>query len=682
MKQIIKWWAICLWTILMGACDKIDSDNRWTSGGEIAIPEEDQRTVLVEEYTGQNCINCPQAAAELKKIAKLYPGKVITVAMHALRTGQARPELASEAADAYAAEFQIPSSVPGVMINRQNLGDSKYSQKKALWSSLIASHVNTPALYRIELAATQMNKEKWVDIKVAARTRTEMTHAATDLGIQLWVVEDIRAEQTTPDGKKTDFFHHNVLRGALNGIKGTDYTVGKDYSLQTALPSSVKEIDNSKIVAFLFNKSSKEIYETAIVPLGEGIKDDTGDSGSTDKPDTDDNDAIYFLCNKDSIQSGGNIQTDKIEVFPENKIVEMVSPLIYVKPGKLKGKGPFTLEVSKEDYKGEEFGGLSQICANGSCQDAPSKETFTLEMEDLEESEFIQIHYQIADGKKKETISYPVKIAIKKEEKVLASLSVIFNYNPDLIPEEKPIDPTPEPEPEPEPNPNPDPIVPPVPEPVQKKSNVVVMDFTGQRCTYCIYEIDKLAQFEQEYQDNLIIAAIHNRSYNVDSNFIFDDWQEYATNRVNGYPTLIWNNQTVARASRYIVTQHINKEPVCMPELNAQIKDKRISLSFKATATPGNEQSMQQRQVNVLFWVTESKVMGVQAGEGPNYLHNHILRGHLNGIWGENYPLGTQLETTKDFPKKVLIPQNCELIAIVLDAQTKEFLNAAKVKLQ
>lgn len=119
-----------------------------------------------------------------------------------------------------------------------------------------------------------------------------------------------------------------------------------------------------------------------------------------------------------------------------------------------------------------------------------------------------------------------------------------------------------------------------------------------------------------------------------------------------------------------------------MPELNAQIKDKRISLSFKATATPGNEQSMQQRQVNVLFWVTESKVMGVQAGEGPNYLHNHILRGHLNGIWGENYPLGTQLETTKDFPKKVLIPQNCELIAIVLDAQTKEFLNAAKVKLQ
>ncbi len=679
MKQIIKWWAICLWTILMGACDKIDSDNRWTSDGEIAIPEEDQRTVLVEEYTGQNCINCPQAAAELKKIAKLYPGKVITVALHAMRTGQARPELASEAADFYASEYHIPASVPGVMINRQNLGHDLYSQKKALWSSLITSRVNIPARYRMELSAS-IDKENQIAIKVSARTMAEVPAASENLGIQLWAVEDIRTEQAMPNGKKTDYFHHNVLRGALNGNNGSDFHLDKEYTLKASLPAGVKVADNAKVVAFLFNKKSREVYETAIVALGDGIKDDTDNPDTEEKPGPDGQGPIYFLCEKDTVQSGGNAITEKIEVR-EDKTVEMVSPLIYIKPGEMKGKGPFTLVIQKEDHQGEQFGGLTQICANGNCQDASDKELFSVEMDDLNESEFIQVHYLIAEGMKKEARNYSVIVSIVREKKELAFLHLKFRYNPENLPGEKPVEPQPNPEPEPENPPTPQPV-PPTPPHDNGKSNVLVMDFTGQRCGYCIYEIRTLERLQAEYQGHLLVAGIHTPSYTQDSNFIFEEWYEYANRRVTGYPTLIWNNKVKSRDSDEMARQYINTSPQCHSVLNAQIKDKRIALSFKSTPTPDHEQAMAQREVNVLFWVTENKVMGYQAGEGYNFVHNHILRGYLNTLWGERYTFGKQIETVKDFPEKVLQPQHCELIAIILDAKTLEFLDAVKVNLQ
>lgn len=91
--------------------------------------------------------------------------------------------------------------------------------------------------------------------------------------------------------------------------------------------------------------------------------------------------------------------------------------------------------------------------------------------------------------------------------------------------------------------------------------------------------------------------------------------------------------------------------------------------------------SINSRKLNVLFWITENNIIGYQANRSQNYVHNHILRGSLNGIWGETYILGNKLHLKKDLPYKVQNAANCDLIAIVLDAETKEFLDAVKVKL-
>lgn len=697
MKTNLKY--IIIYTVLFlfaGACEQIGNNERWTPEEENLLPEKERSTVLVEEYTGQNCINCPTAAAELKKISGSYPKNVITVSMHAARTGQVREELASEAADAYAAEYDIPGSVPGILINRRNLsGEGKYSQKKALWSSLIRRAVNTKAGYRIDLSAEQTAGKKF-DIKVAAFSLQEKA-ASAKLGIQLWAVEDIRAEQTLPTGKKADYFHHNVLRGAINGNSGADYTLGKTYRVQVALPETVKEASNAKIVAFLFDRDTKEVYEAAIVALGQGIQPDEADeTGEEEKPEAEKKEAVSFRYNNTTLPTfGGEVKALTIEYSnPSKTDLEIISPLIYVIPGKKGAAGKLTLEIAKEDHQGKQNGGLSQICTD-QCQISESTEKYTKQPYELNDSEsFIQVHYKIAKEHENKKADYRVRVSIKNNTKEVAYLHIVFCYDPEKKPNST-SDPTEPEQPNPE-NPDSKPDVPPTqnPEPLEPlkpedgmKSNVVALDFTGKLCPACPWTIERLAEHDKTFHPNLIVVALQVWYYCRDTNFWAEETIEYEkfnSSRIYGYPTVILNNKRKANGYLdYDIRSLIEQQPLLATDISARRQERSVEFSF--LSKPKNDtqamSSINSRKLNVLFWITENNIIGYQANRSQNYVHNHILRGSLNGIWGETYILGNKLHLKKDLPYKVQNAANCDLIAIVLDAETKEFLDVVKVKL-
>ena len=63
--------------ILSGCCNEVPLELP-----EFTLPVSEKR-VLVEELTGVQCINCPDGATTIKNIQTLYPGKVISIAIHA-----------------------------------------------------------------------------------------------------------------------------------------------------------------------------------------------------------------------------------------------------------------------------------------------------------------------------------------------------------------------------------------------------------------------------------------------------------------------------------------------------------------------------------------------------------------------------------------------------------------------
>ncbi len=668
--SLTKFIAYMFLFLSIAACRQIESDDRWIPEAENRLPATERSTVLIEEYTGQNCINCPGAAAELKKISQDYPGNVITVSMHANRTGQVREELASSDADTYAGEYHIPASVPGILINRRKSdGEKQYIQKKALWNSLIRQAVNTPYRYRIELKADRTADKKF-DIRVSVSSSKERNSSET-LGIQLWAVEDIRAEQMLPTGKKEDYLHHNVLRGTLNGISGVEYTLGEVYQLQTSLPPTVKDANHAKIIAFVFERRTNEVFEAAILPLGSGIQPDEKDEA--ERPEYEGSENLSFRVGDQTIVSGSTIRAEQTEAV--GTVFEVISPLIYVVPGKQKD-GNYILEIRKEDHTGASFGGLSQICADGQCQDSPDTEVFTKESYEPNQEDFIQIHYKIAPLHIKKKDDYRVRLSLHRNGKEVAHLHIVFGYDPEKRSEEQPQPPLPE-APVPSPPVSPSPSLP----RDHTRSNVLIMDYTGQRCPACTYYIGQLAALEKEYQPHVTVVAIHNRSYNVDTNFIFNQWYDYAAGRITGYPTFLFNNRINSKNLPWQVKALVEKTPSLFSELKASRKNRSVELSFKATTLQGKESELANRSLNVLFWITENNLKGFQTGKGTGFVHNHILRGYLNGLWGEQYTMDTTVTLTKELPEKVRSAEHCELIAIVLDANTTEFIDAVKVKL-
>lgn len=65
--------------LLMAACNEIDSDDRFI----YVEPVEVGRKVLIEDFTGQKCINCPAAIDKIEMMVQQYGEEnVIAVGIH------------------------------------------------------------------------------------------------------------------------------------------------------------------------------------------------------------------------------------------------------------------------------------------------------------------------------------------------------------------------------------------------------------------------------------------------------------------------------------------------------------------------------------------------------------------------------------------------------------------------
>ena len=65
--------------VLVSSCDEISTDERLT----YVEPPQACRGVLIEDYTGQYCVNCPRATEEIERLVEQYGDtSVIAVAIH------------------------------------------------------------------------------------------------------------------------------------------------------------------------------------------------------------------------------------------------------------------------------------------------------------------------------------------------------------------------------------------------------------------------------------------------------------------------------------------------------------------------------------------------------------------------------------------------------------------------
>ena len=65
--------------VLMTSCDEVETQDRLI----YVEPPEVSRAVLIEDFTGQYCVNCPRATEEIERLVEEYGDTtVIAVAIH------------------------------------------------------------------------------------------------------------------------------------------------------------------------------------------------------------------------------------------------------------------------------------------------------------------------------------------------------------------------------------------------------------------------------------------------------------------------------------------------------------------------------------------------------------------------------------------------------------------------
>ncbi len=262
--RIIYLLACALGLLALASCQSISEDNRW-----LPAPKSDAKEypVLIEEYTGQKCMNCPFAAQHLRKILKQTSVPHILVAVHSPYFGSmTKGELALEEAKEFSVFFNHNRSLPGIMINRQNLGRSGfYDQERATWASLIKRIAQKEPDYTLELSASFDAEKK--EILAQIKTSERVKNLSRDLNLNFWLVEDLVAPQVFQEHYDRNYQHHNVLRAMLNGVWGEPYLLGTPYSKAFKLPQRIKDVKETHLIAFLSDRKTKEIYISQIVRI-------------------------------------------------------------------------------------------------------------------------------------------------------------------------------------------------------------------------------------------------------------------------------------------------------------------------------------------------------------------------------------------------------------------------------
>lgn len=232
----------------LSACDNIKEDDRF-----IELPAvEAKRVVLLEEFTGQKCVNCPDAHAVIEGLQEQYPDNLISVSIHggsdmnAIGEDQ-MPGIGLRNADgaAYADGYKI-SAFPAGVVNRRS-GVTTSDQ----WSTAIRNEIEKPSGLEMDMTATLSADGSKVNIEVDLEPWENI-----DGRLQLWVVESgIVSLQLTKSGMKRDYVHNHVFRGTVNGLDGEPVRLTTREPQHLSASMEVRDIwkaENLSIVGFLY----------------------------------------------------------------------------------------------------------------------------------------------------------------------------------------------------------------------------------------------------------------------------------------------------------------------------------------------------------------------------------------------------------------------------------------------
>ena len=287
MKRVISILVIiAMAAFIFQACDKIEEPYLRNDGGHdpgdttgTAV-----RKVLLEDYTGHKCVNCPGASFVGHELKAQYGEQLVLVAVHAgffaepNSTGLYTTDFRTDAGNEYFDFFQIIAN-PNGMVNRVGEGQDRVIGETE-WPSTVGAEVAKAPVATIEITGSYNTISRVLGTSLSIKFLSDLPGKYR---VCAMITEDsIIAPQMNndpsigPSPDWEDFVHMHVLRGNINGTWGNlitdeDIVSGSEYTVQCANYDIDADWDDQQchIVAFVFNTETFEIVQAEEVKLFE-----------------------------------------------------------------------------------------------------------------------------------------------------------------------------------------------------------------------------------------------------------------------------------------------------------------------------------------------------------------------------------------------------------------------------
>lgn len=259
-------------------CDDINEDDRYIKVEKPVI--DNPRTLLIMEFTGNNCSNCPNAAAIIEQIKEEEaPQKVISVGLHPYGNFNTEPvptihnessiqDLRCQAATAIYDYYGKPNGFPTAIFNGLA---SSMSGTSSNWKQKASEALTVPTYISMSAKCSYDNdtRELAVDYSVEFLDDINM-----GLNVTVWLVENkILGTQTMPNGRiDFNYVHNHVLRASLNGDWGEklDPPFKEGGRKEGSASMTLREdwvAENCDVVVYVYRDDNKEVEQATSVSV-------------------------------------------------------------------------------------------------------------------------------------------------------------------------------------------------------------------------------------------------------------------------------------------------------------------------------------------------------------------------------------------------------------------------------
>lgn len=253
----------------------------------------DFRKVMVEDYTGHTCGNCPRAAENATTIINMFGDSAVVIAIHA-GTQFAPPappdypeDFRTSAGTAWDNFFGMSAAgLPKGCVNRSQI---PYPQPRTTWSVTAGNLLNNPQDAKMLVTTTLDTTKMLVNISVKT---TFLKAYSSNINLCVVITEDSivapQKDYSPPAGvlvvngdERPDYEFEHMLRASVNGAWGDlvkaapaiNDTITKFYNCYQlnpwpVIPSKPKyNLKHTSVVVFIYDVNTKEIIQVEKVKI-------------------------------------------------------------------------------------------------------------------------------------------------------------------------------------------------------------------------------------------------------------------------------------------------------------------------------------------------------------------------------------------------------------------------------